>query len=203
MWRRTTKWSTPRSATRLNWTQLLFWYFWYLTATSLQEFRGMALQSHGPQQAGRPWIGLEHTNKVGISLHLLLFTLFLQANKRSRYTYMEKSIKIYNWGLVIDFDRLLQLLSLTPSRWTPSSVRAKWTKTSESFRLKKVKKTPRATADGREVPCSFPLLDCSKCIFLLSSSIGERFIYWSILIYWLVCIGLMQTFMYPIPASPK
>ena len=31
----------------------------------LQEFRGMALQSHGPQQAGRPWIGLEHTNKVG------------------------------------------------------------------------------------------------------------------------------------------
>ena len=70
--------------------------FLYLTATSLQEFRGMALQSHGPQQAGRPWIGLEHTNKVGISLHLLLFTLFLQANKRSRYTYMEKSIKIYN-----------------------------------------------------------------------------------------------------------
>jgi len=46
-----------------------------------KEFRGMALQSHGPQQAGRPWIGLEHTNK---------------ANKRSRYTYMEKSIKIYN-----------------------------------------------------------------------------------------------------------
>merc|ERR1719384_959280 len=44
-----------------------------------KEFRGMALQSHGPQQAGRPWIGLEHTNK---------------ANKRSRYTYMEKSIKI-------------------------------------------------------------------------------------------------------------
>ena len=31
---------------------------------SPQEFRGMALQSHGPQQAGRPWIGLEHTNKV-------------------------------------------------------------------------------------------------------------------------------------------
>ena len=26
----------------------------------------MALQSHGPQQAGRPWIGLEHTNKVWI-----------------------------------------------------------------------------------------------------------------------------------------
>lgn len=46
-----------------------------------KEFRGMALQSHAPQQAGRPWIGLEHTNK---------------ANKRSRYTYMEKSIKIYN-----------------------------------------------------------------------------------------------------------
>ena len=77
----------------------IFWYFWYLTAVLLQEFRGMALQSHGPQQAGRPWIGLEHTNKVGISLHLLLFTLFLQANKRSRYTYMEKSIKIYNWAL--------------------------------------------------------------------------------------------------------
>ena len=39
----------------------------YLTAApSLQEFRGMALQSHGPQQAGRPWIGLEHTNKVRI-----------------------------------------------------------------------------------------------------------------------------------------
>ena len=31
----------------------------------------MALQSHGPQQAGRPWIGLEHTNKVRIPLHLL------------------------------------------------------------------------------------------------------------------------------------
>ena len=29
-----------------------------------QEFRGISL--HGqPQQSGRPWIGLEHTNKVG------------------------------------------------------------------------------------------------------------------------------------------
>jgi len=45
-----------------------------------QEFRGISL--HGqPQQSGRPWIGLEHTNK---------------ANKRSRYNYMEKAIKIYN-----------------------------------------------------------------------------------------------------------
>ena len=75
----------------------------YLTAApSLQEFRGMALQSHGPQQAGRPWIGLEHTNKVRIPWNFcktvtpLLLTPFFQANKRSRYTYMEKSIKIYN-----------------------------------------------------------------------------------------------------------
>merc|ERR1719425_143027 len=45
-----------------------------------KEFRGISL--HGqPQQSGRPWIGLEHTNK---------------ANKRSRYNYMEKAIKIYN-----------------------------------------------------------------------------------------------------------
>jgi len=46
-----------------------------------KDFRGFSL--HGPQQQGqgRPWIGLEHTNKN---------------NKRSRYNYMEKAIKIYN-----------------------------------------------------------------------------------------------------------
>jgi len=47
-----------------------------------KEFRGISL--HGVQQqqsSSRPWIGLEHTNK---------------ANKRSRYNYMEKAIKIYN-----------------------------------------------------------------------------------------------------------
>jgi len=46
-----------------------------------KDFRGFSL--HGPQQQGqgKPWIGLEHTNK---------------ANKRSRYNYMEKAIKIYN-----------------------------------------------------------------------------------------------------------
>lgn len=45
-----------------------------------KEFKGIAVQGQG-QQSGRPWIGLEHTNK---------------ANKRSRYNYMEKAIKIYN-----------------------------------------------------------------------------------------------------------
>jgi len=45
-----------------------------------KEFRGLALQSQ-VQNSGKPWIGLEHTNK---------------ANKRSRYNYMEKAIKIYN-----------------------------------------------------------------------------------------------------------
>jgi len=45
-----------------------------------KEFRGIALQGQ-VQQSGKPWIGLEHTNK---------------ANKRSRYNYMEKAIKIYN-----------------------------------------------------------------------------------------------------------
>jgi len=50
------------------------------TKDLFQEFRGISL--HGqPQQSGRPWIGLEHTNK---------------ANKRTRYNYMEKAIKIYN-----------------------------------------------------------------------------------------------------------
>jgi len=45
-----------------------------------KEFRSLALQSQ-VQQSAKPWIGLEHTNK---------------ANKRSRYNYMEKAIKIYN-----------------------------------------------------------------------------------------------------------
>jgi len=38
------------------------------------------------------------------------------------------------------------------------------------------KKTPCATAKEKGYAL-FPLLDCSKCIFLLQSSIGERFIY--------------------------
>jgi len=45
-----------------------------------KEFRTIALQGQ-VQQSGKPWIGLDHTNK---------------ANKRSRYNYMEKAIKIYN-----------------------------------------------------------------------------------------------------------
>jgi len=44
-----------------------------------KEFRG--IHGSGQQPSSRPWIGLEHTNK---------------ANKRSRYNYMEKAIKIYN-----------------------------------------------------------------------------------------------------------
>jgi len=44
-----------------------------------KEFRGMSML--GAPQSGRPWIGLEHSNK---------------ANKRGRYNYLEKAIKIYN-----------------------------------------------------------------------------------------------------------
>jgi len=50
-------------------------------SVNTKEFRGISLHGQS-QQSGRPWIGLEHTNK---------------ANKRSRYNYMEKAIKIYNW----------------------------------------------------------------------------------------------------------
>lgn len=46
---------------------------------NIKDFRGITMQ--GQPQSGRPWIGLEHTNK---------------AIKKSRYSYMEKSIKIYN-----------------------------------------------------------------------------------------------------------
>jgi len=46
-----------------------------------KDFRNISLHGPQPQGQGRPWIGLEHTNK---------------ANKRSRYNYMEKAIKIYN-----------------------------------------------------------------------------------------------------------
>lgn len=50
-------------------------------AISTKDFKGISLHGPQPQGQGRPWIGLEHTNK---------------ANKRSRYNYMEKAIKIYN-----------------------------------------------------------------------------------------------------------
>ena len=62
--------------------------FWYLSRVSFQEFRGMALQSHGPQQqAGRPWIGLEHTNKVKIPpKHLLLSISYFYRLTRGRGT---------------------------------------------------------------------------------------------------------------------
>jgi len=45
----------------------------------IPSFRGVAF--YGTPPSGRPWIGLEHINK---------------ANKRSRYSYTEKAIKIYN-----------------------------------------------------------------------------------------------------------
>ncbi|XP_023345461.1 ubiquitin carboxyl-terminal hydrolase 7 isoform X1 [Eurytemora carolleeae] len=45
----------------------------------IKDFRGVP--QYGSSSAGRPWIGLEHANK---------------ANKRSRYSYTEKAIKIYN-----------------------------------------------------------------------------------------------------------
>jgi len=140
-----------------------------------KEFRGMALQSHGPQQAGRPWIGLEHTNK---------------ANKRSRYTYMEKSIKIYNWAWQ------------TPPRWTPSSVKQSETRTSESFRLQKwcfrVERAPCATASVWsvlwatlvELKWQLFFLDCSKCIFLLLAKQHRREVY--LLIYIDILTSLHQ-----------
>ena len=179
----------------------------------MQEFRGMALQSHGPQQAGRPWIGLEHTNKVWIIVSLLkskcrkiqttpklsekIFshiwcspTLLFQANKRSRYTYMEKSIKIYNWAWQ------------TPPRWTPSSVKQSETRTSESFRLQKwcfrVERAPCATASVWSVPGATLVelkwqlffLDCSKCIFLLLAKQHRREVY--LLIYIDILTSLHQ-----------
>ena len=175
----------------------------------MQEFRGMALQSHGPQQAGRPWIGLEHTNKVWIievkvpedtndaKIIWKIFshiccspTLLFQANKRSRYTYMEKSIKIYNW------------VWQTPPRWTPSSVKQSETRTSESFRLQKwcfrVERAPCATASVWSVPGATLVelkwqlffLDCSKCIFLLLAKQHRREVY--LLIYIDILTSLHQ-----------
>ena len=46
-----------------------------------QDFRGFSMHGNQAGAQGKPWIGLEHTNK---------------ANKRSRYNFMEKAIKIYN-----------------------------------------------------------------------------------------------------------
>ena len=42
----------------------------------------MALQSHGPQQAGRPWIGLEHTNKVSSGLDPSVLKLIFIAGQQ-------------------------------------------------------------------------------------------------------------------------
>lgn len=46
-----------------------------------KDFKGFSMHGNQAGAQGKPWIGLEHTNK---------------ANKRSRYNFMEKAIKIYN-----------------------------------------------------------------------------------------------------------
>ena len=55
-----------------KWGKMLFCF---------QDFKGFSMHGNQAGAQGKPWIGLEHTNK---------------ANKRSRYNFMEKAIKIYN-----------------------------------------------------------------------------------------------------------
>ena len=46
--------------------------------TIFQDFKGISLHGPQPQGTGRPWIGLEHTNKVHSQLHFKIksFSLF-------------------------------------------------------------------------------------------------------------------------------
>ena len=47
------------------------------TLIIVKDFKGISLHGPQPQGQGRPWIGLEHTNKVRVIAFLCKFYLFI------------------------------------------------------------------------------------------------------------------------------
>ena len=177
----------------------------------MQEFRGMALQSHGPQQAGRPWIGLEHTNKVWIIVSLL------KSKCRKIQTTPKLSEKYFHTSVVHPPYSSRRIRGRGTRTWrSPSRSTTECDRRHPAERLQVWNKVKREQVNHsdfksgvfelREHPvpqpvyevCQEPLWWSSNGSFsswtvqsaffcFLQSNIGERFIYWSILIFWLVC----------------